>query len=409
MGDLDGDGLADLAVGAIGDDDGGNSHGAVWVLFLGFGCEGVVSLLASSGELSPFDSGFPQEYEFADLPEPIGDVHLTFTIRGDFDGTTELASIELNGTHIGDLLADDGEEFPETPQARLIHITLADFVELVPDGIATVAMIPSDAVSAACGELESFITVELTYEYISEVNDCNDNGTRDECDIASGTSQDCNENEVPDECDIADGTSQDDNGNGVPDECEACEGDANEIDPPSGTVDARQPHNPGAGQDQEAALRQGIGSADEPIVIVLSASGASSDCFTLCETSADSVLGANGIASVTEEPPGTHTIVLNHAIAPGGWTTISYGGGTVAYLSHPANANADGLSNANDVLSLIDVLNGVIVPPFGMYSVDIDHSGALNASDVLRLIDLLNGAIPYDVWNGVAKPDNTCP
>ncbi|MCH8851931.1 MAG: FG-GAP repeat protein, partial [Planctomycetes bacterium] len=34
LGDLDGDGVGDLAVGATGDDDGGPPHGAVWVLFL---------------------------------------------------------------------------------------------------------------------------------------------------------------------------------------------------------------------------------------------------------------------------------------------------------------------------------------------------------------------------------------
>ncbi len=34
MGDLDGDNIADLAVGAVGDDDGGDAQGAVWVLFL---------------------------------------------------------------------------------------------------------------------------------------------------------------------------------------------------------------------------------------------------------------------------------------------------------------------------------------------------------------------------------------
>jgi hypothetical protein len=34
LGDHDGDGIGDLAVGAYGDDDGGNAHGAVWVLFL---------------------------------------------------------------------------------------------------------------------------------------------------------------------------------------------------------------------------------------------------------------------------------------------------------------------------------------------------------------------------------------
>ncbi|MCH8130847.1 MAG: FG-GAP repeat protein, partial [Acidobacteria bacterium] len=34
LGDLDGDGIGDLAVGAERDDDGGSAHGAVWILFL---------------------------------------------------------------------------------------------------------------------------------------------------------------------------------------------------------------------------------------------------------------------------------------------------------------------------------------------------------------------------------------
>ena len=38
LGDHDGDGVADLAVGAGGDDDGGTEHGAVWVLFLADCC-----------------------------------------------------------------------------------------------------------------------------------------------------------------------------------------------------------------------------------------------------------------------------------------------------------------------------------------------------------------------------------
>ncbi len=34
LGDLDGDGIPDLAAGAIGDDDGGTNRGAVWIMFL---------------------------------------------------------------------------------------------------------------------------------------------------------------------------------------------------------------------------------------------------------------------------------------------------------------------------------------------------------------------------------------
>ena len=34
IGDLDGDGIGELAVGALFDDDGGTDRGAVWVLFL---------------------------------------------------------------------------------------------------------------------------------------------------------------------------------------------------------------------------------------------------------------------------------------------------------------------------------------------------------------------------------------
>jgi hypothetical protein len=42
LGDLDGDGNVDLAAGATGDDDGGSSRGAAWVLFLdGGGCFGA--------------------------------------------------------------------------------------------------------------------------------------------------------------------------------------------------------------------------------------------------------------------------------------------------------------------------------------------------------------------------------
>ncbi|MFQ5414881.1 MAG: hypothetical protein ACE5E6_10530 [Phycisphaerae bacterium] len=187
-----------------------------------------------------------------------------------------------------------------------------------------------------------------------------------------------------------------------------CDAGILEADPTDGTQDARQPFDPGDPNNDPAA-RQGIGSADEPIVLTLDTAGLNADCFSLCETTPDGVLGFNGIASVTEGPGGTYTIVLNHAIAPGGWTNVLVGGGSsVAYLALPADANADGLSNANDILSLIDVLNDVAVPPFGSFSTDIDHSGIANASDILRIIDLLNGAGTLDEWLNATAPDNDC-
>ena len=52
-GDLDGDGIADLAVGAFADDDGGGSRGAVWVLFLN--TDGTVK---SHQKISDLEGGF---------------------------------------------------------------------------------------------------------------------------------------------------------------------------------------------------------------------------------------------------------------------------------------------------------------------------------------------------------------
>jgi hypothetical protein len=54
LGDLDGDGVGDLAVGAYGDDDGGDNQGAVWVLFLN--TDGTVK---SHQKISDTEGGLP--------------------------------------------------------------------------------------------------------------------------------------------------------------------------------------------------------------------------------------------------------------------------------------------------------------------------------------------------------------
>ena len=178
--------------------------------------------------------------------------------------------------------------------------------------------------------------------------------------------------------------------------------------PPDGTVDARQPHEPAADLP-----RQGVGSSTELIAIVLDppVSGAEG-CFELCETMPDPLLGANSIATVTHTGDGTYEIVLDHVITAGAVTTIEYtgDGSYVAYVAHSANVNADGVSNADDVLALIDILDGAASPPWEAHSTDANHGGMATAADVLRVIDLLNGAAQYDSWLGTQLPGNTsCP
>ncbi|MCH8252828.1 MAG: hypothetical protein IID36_10290, partial [Planctomycetes bacterium] len=204
---------------------------------------------------------------------------------------------------------------------------------------------------------------------------------------------DCDDDGISNTQAIANGTSQDANQNGIPDECEALLIVSSE--PPDGAIDGRQPSQPD-GSDV-----------------------AGWDSLFLTFTGNTEALGPEDF-TITTDPPGQAPSVTDVTALDGGavlqfnqiipltaWTMVTHeaSGSNVRIGYLPADANNDRISNASDVLFVIDVLNGVVDPAPAAYQTDSDRSGATNASDVLRVIDLLNGAGEYDVWLGASLPE----
>ncbi len=209
-------------------------------------------------------------------------------------------------------------------------------------------------------------------------------------------------------------------------QCPAGSIQVNGTEPPPGTVDARQP-----GDTSSIATLLGIGSDTEPITVALSISDAAAGdvaCWSLCETG-EGGLGANSITAVTQD--GTDGalfhLTLTRAITPGEATVITYlGNGTsqLVYRSHPGNANGDNLSLPNDIIALVNFINGIAVPLYGLYGADINHNGVLGTletvdldgvmvtqpdaeanAEISQLIDLLNGSTTDgQVWINSNRP-----
>ncbi len=98
LGDLDGDGTNDLAVGAFGDDDGGTGRGAVWILFLN--TDGTVK---SHQKISDTQGGFTgtlnNEDIFGETVGNMGDLDgdgitdLVVGAAGDDDGGSDIGAL----------------------------------------------------------------------------------------------------------------------------------------------------------------------------------------------------------------------------------------------------------------------------------------------------------------------------
>jgi hypothetical protein len=89
-------------------------------------------------------------------------------------------------------------------------------------------------------------------------------------------------------------------------------------------------------------------------------------------------------------------------IQPNRWTCVKHNASGVekclGFL--PGDVNSNRAALPNDILDLIDNLNGLRATPLQPHQCDIDRSGLCAPADILTEIDLLNGANGWPVQNG---------
>ena len=105
----------------------------------------------------------------------------------------------------------------------------------------------------------------------------------------------------------------------------------------------------------------------------------------------------------------TGTLTLDRPIDPKAWTVVSLVGGAagdVIYLGYlPADSDASGTSNANDIIQVVDYVSAALGGgEVSWHSSNIDRSTHITSNDIIELIDLLNGAGDYEAYFGVTLP-----
>lgn len=178
------------------------------------------SVARSTGNMGAFGSGVTASGALTGVASSLWPVRLTVKAVGDLNLATEFATLRLAGTVITSTLFQYGaSDCPAQPDQATIVLTAAQWNALVDASAGstmTVSIVGNTLVNASqCPGAMSEVIATFTVS-----PDCNQNGTLDYCDIATGATADCNTNGVPDSCDIAAGTAYDVDADGVPDSCE---------------------------------------------------------------------------------------------------------------------------------------------------------------------------------------------
>jgi len=182
------------------------------------------------------------------------------------------------------------------------------------------------------------------------------------------------------------------------------------IDPPACVVDAGQPH-----ALDDAAMRQGI----RVLHALQPNRSPASCCWEVREVHPYPIPNENLTDYAVLNEDCSTTVYLRRPLAPGSFVELydysdepNNDGSYLRFFALPGDVNGDGTTGYGDLLTLVDILNGVTQPKWGHYSCDIDRDGACAAPDLLRLIDLFNGAGSFEPWLGATLPSHSsdqCP
>jgi len=267
-GDCDGDGIlnsCEIAAGALDADLNGipdgcegdcNVNGQLDYLDIAAGaadcngnqmidsCEDGSGIYRNSGNLGNIGSGVPRSVTFDTLPAAVTSVTLQVSARANLYASNRFLIMKLNGGASTYLFQTTGTDCPSTPNTYSRTFTASEFNTLTESGSLDVAFTAPGTVNAASCGSNALLQVRLAYE--QAFNDCDNDGLRDFCAIASGLVKDCNRNGIPDSCDIATGFAKDCNGNGIPDSCDIATGFAKDCNR-NGIPDSCDPDTDGDG------------------------------------------------------------------------------------------------------------------------------------------------------------------
>ncbi len=186
--------------------------------------------------------------------------------------------------------------------------------------------------------------------------------------------------------------------------------------PGDGTVDHLQDQTPGGALEGIAQISIAF---DEVVHDAISGGPVSVDSFTLTLTSDLAGLAPPVITSVAPGPGGAYALTLDRPITPGAWTTIianvqDTAGNPAADNAMdlgflPGDVSGDLLTNTQDLLATITGLNACAAAASCasidvLPELDLNRNGIANTQDLLRLIQLLNGVNTQNPWNGVSLP-----